>query len=72
MTDFTKFRNEAGYAMLLENVKRFGEQEVRVLQGGRKVYEGKASEFVSRYAGKFEWTLCADVRESDGKPEIIY
>lgn len=72
MTTAKKVRDEKGYATLLANVGQFGEQDVRVFQGGRKVYEGSAAEFVSRYADKFAWTLCADVREADGKPEIIY
>lgn len=71
-TTVEKVRDEKGYATLLANVAQFGEQDVRVYQGGRKVYDGSASEFVSKYSEKFAWTLCADVREANGKPEIIY
>lgn len=67
-----KVRDEKGYATLLANVAQFGGKDVRVYQGGRKVYEGSASEFVSKYSERFAWTLCADVREANGKPEIIY
>lgn len=73
MKNFEKIRDSKGNAMLLANVERFGEQEVRVFNGGRKVYEGTADEFIDRYSDKFAWTLCADVRMGDdGKPEIVF
>lgn len=67
-----KIRDAKGYAMLVANVAQFGNETVRVYNGSRKVYEGAADEFVSKHGAKFEWKLCADVRDENGIPNIVY
>lgn len=58
-----------GYATLPENVEQFGEEKVEVRNGSRVVFSGKACDFdVSGY----RYTLCADVRNEDGKNVVMF
>lgn len=72
MKQAEKIRDAKGYAMLNANVAQFGSETVRVYNGSRKVYEGAASVFIAKYASKFEWKLCADVRTENNIPCIVY
>ncbi|MBR3158432.1 MAG: hypothetical protein IKF14_05250 [Atopobiaceae bacterium] len=69
-----RIRDGKGYAYLVANVERFGNEVVRVMQGSKTVYNGAAADFVEKYSNKYAWTLCADVRinERDGLVDIVF
>lgn len=66
-----KIRDSKGYAMLMANVAQFGDRNVEVRNGSKKIFEGAASEFVTRYAKHYEWTLCAHVLDNE-TPVIVF
>jgi len=74
MTKAMKTRDAKGYAYLIANVEQFGNEVVRVIQGGKTIYRGVAFEFAHKYHDKYMWTLCSDVRvdEHDGLVDIVF
>ena len=66
--DLGKIESADGYAYLLDNIARFGDEIIVVRIGGRTVYFGSASEIfkADKFIDSHKWTLCARVYEDDG------